>query len=316
MSSDEGQEATTAVTPDAAFASLANETRIEILRTLARSDDPLSFSEIRDGAGLRQGGQLNYHLDKLVDHFVVKSADEYALSHSGRRVVEAVLSGVVTENPEVDRTEIDWPCERCGASIEVAYEQERVERYCTECAGTYGQPTRPDQTAEYGYLGSLSLPPAGVEGRSALEMQEAAAVWGHLEFLTAVIGVCPSCSARVEYSLDVCEGHDSTDGLCGLCGNRYAVWLDLHCRNCIYTLRSSLGGLLVVSAELLEFLAGHGITPFSPTTRYPGVVWDAEEEVRSTEPFEARFTFEVDGDSISITVDDTLSVVDATRHAR
>lgn len=314
MSRDEEPGAPTAVTPDAAFASLANETRIDILRTLARADESMSFSEIRADLGLRQGGQLNYHLDKLVGHFVVKEEDGYVLSHSGRRVVEAVLSGAVTENPTLGRTEIDWPCERCGASVEVTYEQERVERYCTDCAGTYGQPTRPDQTTDHGYLGSLSLPPAGIEGRSALEIQKAAALWGHLEFLTAISGACPSCSARVEYSLDVCEAHDSTDGLCGECGNRYAVWLALHCTNCIYTLRSSVGGLLVVSSELLEFLAGHSINPFSLSPRYPGVVWDAREDVRSIEPFEARYTYEVDDESISITVDDSLTVVDATKH--
>jgi hypothetical protein len=145
-------------------------------------------------------------------------------------------------------------------------------------------------------------------------MQEAATTWGQLEFLTAVSDVCPKCSARVEYSLDVCTDHDATEGLCNRCENRYAVWLDLRCTNCIYTLRSSVGGLLVVTPELLEFLAGHGLTPFSPSERYPEVVWNHTEEVLSLEPFEARFTFDVDGESCSVTVDDTLSVLHATTY--
>lgn len=298
--------------PDDAFAILGNEMRIQVLQALGETDDPLSFTKLRNRIGVRQGGQFNYHLDKLVGHFVVKLDEGYALSHSGRRVVEAVLSGMVTESPRMDRTEIDWPCERCGGSVEVTYEQERVERYCTECAGTYGHSTRPDQTAEYGYLGAFSLPPAGVQGRSPLEIQQAAAIWGYLEVLTAVSGVCPNCSARVEYSLDVCTDHDATDDLCTRCENRYAVWLDLHCTNCIYTLRSSVGALLVVTPELLEFLAGHGLTPFAPLHRYPEVVWAPTEEVLSHEPFGARFTFDVDGASCLITVDDTLSVIDVT----
>jgi hypothetical protein len=93
-----------------------------------------------------------------------------------------------------------------------------------------------------------------------------------------------------------------------------AVIVALRCTNCIYTLRSSVGGLLVVTPEVLEFLAGHGLTPFSPSPRYPGVVWDATEEVLSVEPFAAQFTYEVDGESCSVTVDDTLSVIDATTH--
>lgn len=301
-----------AVTPDSAFANLASETRIDILRTLARADVPMRFSEIREAVGLPQGGQLNYHLDKLVGHFVVKSSDGYRLSQSGRRVVEAVLAGVVTEDPRVERTRIDWPCERCGADIDVMYEQERVERYCPQCAGTYGRPTRPNQAADRGYLGSFSLPPAGVEGRSPLERQQAAAVWGHLRVLTAVSGVCPSCSARVEFALDVCGDHEASDGLCDRCDNRYAVWLDLHCTNCIYYLRSAVGALLVVHPEVLAFLGRHGLTPFRPSTRYPGVVWDADERVSSIDPLEVEFTYEVDGESLSITVDDALSVIRAT----
>lgn len=305
-------EAAPGPSPDDAFAILSNEMRIRILQALGETDEPLSFTDLRNRVGVRQGGQFNYHLDKLVGHFVLKLDEGYALSHSGRRVVEAVLSGMVTESPRMDRTEIDWPCECCGAPVEVTYEQERVERYCTECVGTYGHPTRPDQTAGHGYLGAFSLPPAGVQGRSPLEIQQAAAIWGYLEVLTAVSGLCPNCSARVEYSLDVCTDHNATEGLCTRCENRYAVWLDLQCTNCIYTLRSSVGALLVVTPELLEFLAGHGLTPFTPLYRYPEVVWAPMEEVLSREPFGARFTFNVDGESCSITVDDTLSVIDVT----
>jgi len=313
MSSGADEGDSREIAPDAAFAALGNETRIEILQTLAEADGPLSFSKLRDGVGLREGGQLNYHLGKLVGHFVRKTDAGYALSQSGRRVVEAVLSGVVTESPQLERTRIDWPCERCGAPIEVAYEQERVERYCTECPGTYGTPTRPDQSTESGYLGSLSLPPAGFAGRTPRELQEAAALWGQIEILTAFSGVCPSCSARVEYSLDVCEEHDATDGRCGRCDNRYAVWLHLWCPNCIYDLRSSLGGLLVATTPLLDFLTEHGHNPFSPSPRYPGVVWDFEEEVLNVDPPMARYTFSVEGDAISLTMNEALDVVDVTQ---
>lgn len=34
-----------------------------------------------------------------------------------------------------------------------------------------------------------------------------------------------------------------------------------------------------------------------------------EEEIFGTDPFEARFTFTVDGDALTLTVDDNLNVV-------
>jgi hypothetical protein len=39
---------------------------------------------------------------------------------------------------------------------------------------------------------------------------------------------------------------------------------------------------------------------------------DYEEEVRSVEPFEARFTLGVEGDSLTVTVDGALEVVETT----
>ena len=40
-----------------------------------------------------------------------------------------------------------------------------------------------------------------------------------------------------------------------------------------------------------------------------------DEEVRSVDPFEARFTFTAGDEALTLTVDDDLSVVDAIRRA-
>lgn len=313
MSIDPDRTETTALAPDDAFAALGDETRLGILQTLGEADERLSFSELRERVAYDTSGNFSYHLDRLAGHFIDKTDEGYGLRQAGRRVVQAVLSGAVTEAPVVDRTRIDWPCGICGAPIEVSYRRERVERYCTECPGNYGEPTRPAQLPEDGYLGSLSLPPAGVHGRTPRELQQAASTWGHLEILAAVSGICPSCSARVEHSVSVCEDHDATDGLCDECGNRHALWFHLQCTNCIYDLRSAIGGLLAATTEVLAFLTAHGLNPFSPTPRYHRNVWDFDEEVLGTDPIEARYTFTVGDDSISVTVDEELNVVDVRR---
>lgn len=83
----------TTLTPDDAFAVLGNETRLEILRSLSDADGPVSFSDLREHVGMRDSGQFNYHLDKLVGHFVTQADDGYALRQAGDRVIEAILSG-------------------------------------------------------------------------------------------------------------------------------------------------------------------------------------------------------------------------------
>lgn len=306
------------LSPDEAFAVLGNGTRMEVLRALSDADGPLRFSELHDRVGIRDSGQFNYHLEKLVGHFVQNTDDGYELSQSGTRVIEAVLSGAVTAAPEVAPTRIDESCHYCGAPIVVHYREERVDLYCTECSGTYGGSSRreaADIPEEYGFLGGLPLPPAGVQGRTPEEVFGAAWTWGNLEILSMASGVCPRCSAAVERSVSTCEDHDATGGLCEQCDRRHAVYLTVHCTNCNF---DSAGGFvlgLVAETELLSFLTDHGINPVSPDSivRISRVHEDYDEDLLGTDPFEARFTFAVDDEALALTVDDTLNVVDTTR---
>ncbi|MEF8801746.1 MAG: helix-turn-helix domain-containing protein, partial [Halolamina sp.] len=106
----------TMLAPDDAFAVLGNETRMEILQTLGEADEPLPFSELRGRVGMRDSGQFNYHLGKLDGHFIKDTDGGYALGQKGSRVIEAVLSGAVTDTPVLDRTPVDMSCYCCGAT--------------------------------------------------------------------------------------------------------------------------------------------------------------------------------------------------------
>jgi hypothetical protein len=54
----------------------------------------------------------------------------------------------------------------------------------------------------------------------------------------------------------------------------------------------------------------HGIDPISPDAFH----LTAEETIHSTDPFEGSFTFSADADAITLTVNDSLSVIEVTRH--
>jgi ssDNA-binding Zn-finger/Zn-ribbon topoisomerase 1 len=298
-----------ALSPDEAFSMLGNETRVRILQELGEAGEPLSFTDLRTRVGIDQGAQFNYHLDKLVAHFVRKGEDGYSLRQAGRRVVEAVLSGAITEDPTVERTEVTgWPCPYCGAPTEMAFREERVERYCTECPGLYS--TSKSARGEYGDLGLLTLPPAGVQDRSPEEVLGAALTWSYAEWLVAANDVCPRCSARVDRSVSVCESHEDGEPICGRCGRRQAVSFRVACENCTYELGSILSLHLAASVELLAFTTAHGVNPLADPWDWG---WAYDEEVVSTDPFAGRFTFTVDDDSLTLTVDETLAVVAAER---
>ncbi|MEF8859437.1 MAG: helix-turn-helix domain-containing protein, partial [Halolamina sp.] len=169
----------TMLAPDDAFAVLGNETRMEILQTLGEADEPLPFSELRGRVGMRDSGQFNYHLGKLDGHFIKDTDGGYALGQKGSRVIEAVLSGAVTDTPVLDRTPVDMSCYCCGATpIEFDYHDERLGVYCSECAGLYDTDGH-DHAAEQegGFHGHAPIPPAALQDRTPEELILAAITW-------------------------------------------------------------------------------------------------------------------------------------------
>jgi DNA-binding transcriptional ArsR family regulator len=314
---DDPPETETRPSPDDAFALLGNDTRVAILRILGEADEPLTFSELHDRVEMRDSGQFNYHLEKLVGHFVKKAEDGYTLRRTGRRVVEAVLSGAVTETPSLSRTPVDETCNRCGAPVEISWTSGSVRMYCTECAGTYGRARgeRPAMPAERGYLGRLPLPPAGVRNRTPDEVLRAAWTWGNLEIYAMASGICPRCSATVETETYVCDDHDASDGLCPACESVYAVHVGMGCTNCIFKSGGAAAIALLTETALLTFQTEHDLNPIAPDSiRVLNDVHSGyDEEILQRDPLRVRFTFHVDDDCLSLTVDENLDVVDVAR---
>lgn len=297
---------------DEAFDILGNTTRIEILQVLGDADGPLSFSELRERAGVADSGQFNYHLGKLEGPFVHRTDEGYALREAGRRVIEAVLAGVLTETPRLDRIDVDRPCPHCGAPTEVRVHPGGIEKYCTECPGVYGTSTTTGSptAADRGYLGKLPLPPAGFQNRSPEEVFHAAQVWGHVEVLTLANGVCPRCSARLAFTPIICEDHAPAGDFCEACGNHYGAMMEAACTNCIFTGRGALQLLLYAHPAVQAFKVGHGENLVAPTGG-ANPLSNCTEEIVSTEPLEVRFTYEYGGDTLTMVVDEALEITEA-----
>ena len=308
----------TTLAPDEAFSVLGNETRIEILQTLGNAHGALSFSELRERVGMRDSGRFNYHLGQLTGHFVTQADTGYELRRPGKRVVEAVLSGAVTEAPMIERTEIDWACHYCGARpIEMEYREEQVGVYCTECEGMYGGSNDKGAAAlpaERNRLFYSHLPPAGVFGRSPEEVLLAAATWTNAELVLLAHGICPRCSARLEVFTSVCDTHSRTNGLCEECNRRYAALHRVRCENCVYGSEIVLASTLLVNLELRVFMIDHGLNPIFPEShRWREMFIGPDEHVRSVDPLEVAYTFTIDEDVITLTVDETGDVIDVTQ---
>lgn len=300
------------LSPDDAFSVLGSETRMKILQTLGDAEGPLSFTELRDMVGIRQGAQFNYHLEQLVGHFIRQIDAGYVLRQPGRRVIEAVLSGAITETPRLEPTELDIRCELCGAPTIISYRAERVSLYCTECDGFYG----PQETSEFpsvsglGFLGEHAMPPAGLRGRSAREVFAAAETWQMTQLFTTASKVCPRCAAPLEPEFSICETHDSSLENCTQCGRQHAVHIEVSCTNCIYQNGGVLAHLCLTNTEFLSFMTSNGVNPISPRSGFYEVLSTHQEELISTDPLEVRLTFTIENDTLSLTIDNTLDIYD------
>lgn len=300
------------LSPEEAFAVLGNETRLQILLTLGEAKEPLAFSELFEEVDYDTTANFSYHLEKLEDHFVESSDDGYELRQTGRRVVEAVQSGTVTETPVLERTPIETTCFLCESSMEVDYRREHVGVYCPDCRGTVGGSS---VTAEWvpdpgvDLVGDVTIPPAGVHDRTPGEVLEAAEIWTVTEAQATARGVCPRCSASVEHSAHVCDDHDASDGRCDRCDRQFGATIRTTCRNCIYDDTSVFARYLLANPDVMSFMTDHGIDPISPDGFHISAL---DETILSTRPIEARFTFTAGGDELVLRVED-LSVVDVSR---
>lgn len=301
------------LSPEEAFSGLGNRARLEILRTLGEADEPLAYSELFERMEYDDPGNFSYHLDKLVGHFVAKTDAGYVLRRPGERVMEAVLSGAVTTDPIRELTRTEKPCPFCSAPIKVGYEHERVTMHCPECSGLFGREESEDgRFSEQGNLGIRPLPPAGVRSRTPEEIHQVSEIWAATNMQAISRGVCPRCSGTVERTVRVCESHDATDGLCGQCGMRLAATATAVCADCIFEMEAPVAGHISVHPETMAFMINHGIDPVAPEGYLPFAA--VKEEVRSRQPFEARYTFAADDEILTLTVEDDLAVVDVMKN--
>lgn len=272
--------------PADAFAALASETRVDVLRALAdHPDDTVGFADLFERVDVPDSGNFSYHLGKLRGTFVEKTAAGYELTHAGRQVVGAIHAGRYTADGAVGPVSVDWDCLRCGGDLAVAYEDGRVEMTCVEC----------NEGA------AVAMPPGAVAQFDRGELPAAAAAWYHQRVRRLLDGFCADCGGRLDGEL---VGPPSENGPsvgvfeCGHCGRAASV----------------SGATIATFHPVTEgFLHEHG---FDTTVQHPSQVWAELDEstvtVRTDDPLSLEVRFAHDGEAVSVTLgsDATVEAVD------
>ncbi|WP_416840473.1 winged helix-turn-helix domain-containing protein [Haloferax sp. DFSO52] len=276
-----------------AFSLLADETRLAILRTLADAPrDPLTFSQLRERVGVADSGRFNYHLGKLTDNFVKKSEAGYELRLAGWNIVGAILAGAYTRGDDIGPIPLDHPCPTCDGLVEATYEDERVHIRCTDC----------DKT-----MLDAGIPPGVLEDYDDAALPEVADRYVRSLFSQARDGFCVSCQGRLESRLetDTDELHPDV-----VCDEPQAVY---SCTRCREELIAGVGMAYLDHPAVVSFYYDHDVDLSQPNLW--GTAWHDKPTltVVSDDPLRARVDFEVDGDTLSLVIDDTLDVHDVAR---
>ena len=332
--------------PDEVFALLGNETRMAIVRGIWEADEEeISFSTLYDRVDVGDSGQFNYHLTKLLDHFVEKTDDGYRLREAGRQVVAAVMVGAIHTDPSAEFHDLSTACFYCGGTLTMAYADGYVVVRCTDCHGSFSagegeaESDRVDavdapiahedadaavetdavedadaavetDAIANNLITRVHLPPAGLRRRTPDEIVDAAWTWQSSQLLAMNNGVCPTCSGAVDRSLEICTEHEtSEDGLCRHCGSRYQTLVTYACSVCSKTMTTTVFSAVSIEPPILEFGRAHGIEPLRPRWDDATRVDDFSERVVSTNPVRIRLEMTIDDDSLTTTVDESLQTI-------
>lgn len=268
---------------DAAFSLLGEATRMTILQRLWAADaDVVAFAELRKRVGARDSGRFNYHLNELDGHFVSSVEDGWRLTQAGREVVRAVAAGSMTERPEMPAEPLDAGCVDCDGALLVSYEEYAAVE-CADCGAT---------------VMWNEFPPAGLQGRDPQEAASAFDRWTQARFRLAMDGICPNCAASVETTLQ--DPGEEGDGAATI----------HRCPNCKYEARAPLFGHLLGHPAVISFYHDHGVDVTSmPYWDLRSLAREFDERVVSREPWRAEILIAVEGDTLSVVLDDGLQVI-------
>lgn len=285
--------------PAEAFDLLANETRLEIIRALGNAlgdaSSPVTFSDLQARVDIQDNGKFNYHLQKLEGRFVERVDGGYELLPAGINVYQAVISGMYTGDAVVDPAPVEGEsCPACGAGVTVWYENNRFHLGCQECD-------------ELGVR--YPIPPGSFDDDDPASLVAAGSTWLLRDQLSMRRGLCPYCAGSV-------EGHltDDREPMGEVGQAKFTMMAEYTCTRCHWSIYADLPVAMKTHPAVVSFFHYHGINIFD---QHPWEdLCEIEEHIESSDPWRASVVYRLDGDELTLHVDERLTVLTVSEPAR
>lgn len=304
------------LSPDEAFTILGNDVRLDILQALwdagahHQFDDveatakAITFSELQQAVDVRDNGQFNYHLSKLIPHFVRHTEEGYRLSGAGKKVLRSVIAISGERDPDVSN-ELESECPICGGELAAAYEDQWLRVVCTECDVNFGE-SAPDGTIFHS-----PLPAGGLANRTAEEALSTGVYRCVLDLTYLMRGICRECAGPIISSVSVCEAHEPVgEQPCQQCGTPFPAWGHLQCETCRFAKRLPIEICSLALSPVISFLYERDIDLLAPSVHELEEI--IESRLRATvalNPLRVHVTANANDAELTITLDDELTVI-------
>ncbi|WP_431357861.1 winged helix-turn-helix domain-containing protein [Halobaculum rarum] len=277
------------------FELLANETRLGIISALGEASGEggyatLAFSELQAVTGVEDNGQFNYHLKKLIGEFIEDREGGYALTLAGIRAYQAIVAHRFDAEIEVEPFEpadiVD--CEHCGGTMNAWYEDGRLRIACTDCG----------ESVMY-----YPVPVSNFDTDDPRSLVSAAKTRLIRDESSMLHGICPYCAGRTNWSIGPTQGYWEEKNL-----RDHDAVVHVACERCAWFMYGNVAGKIRFHPTVSTFLIDHGLDPWSlPPWSLP---YERSEEVTDIDPLQVEVVFEIDGDRLTVIVDEEMNVVD------
>jgi len=305
-SGGENREATAeGVAPAEAFGVLSNETRVDVLRALARLDGPVSYARLRRAVAYGGSGNFNYHLDRLVGPFVEKSDEGYALRRAGEAVARLVVAGTLTERAAVPDGASDARCGACGGRLALRSDRGTVRLRCRDCAAGEGGPAAV----------RCERATVGLADREAAA--DAAQVLHGAHLATLLSGVCPDCGGPTTFDHEPRTDSERRVGEPPGGDAAAPAVARAACERCGFEKRFPPRVAALYDPAVVAWLHDRGVDLSLPVRSLSGgaaaVVREMTATVRDVDPHRFRVTVPADGERMRVDLDETLTVTAVER---
>ena len=290
---------------DTLFELFGNETRRRIMTALWRefefhryvteSQDPIAFGDLRSLTGIRDSGNFNYHLNKLIGTLVDKNEEGYVLTPLGYKLMRSIDRLDEFEYQVRAEQPLEQPCPYCSGTLTAEYRRELLRVWCRDCDGL----------AAGGRFTSVEIPATATDDLSMDALLDRAAIELFSKLIRAQYGICWDCLGSVESDIVLCDAHEpGPDGACPNCDHRYRALVDLSCPSCGNAGQGPLREFAIIHSSTVAFFDRYDAAPDSlGAWRYRLLALGcATEHVVAAESSDTLFAFEYEHETHHVLV--------------